>query len=80
MPDWHLSLSQTNPAFTCLQYRSFEISVGKGEIAGNKQFLLFPQCFLPLDNFMQFSSNLELLSANCFSLEQSKICRLKNKG
>ena len=32
--------------FTCLQYKSFEITVGKGEIARNKQFLLFPQCFI----------------------------------
>ena len=34
--------------FTCLQYRSFENTVGKGEIARNEQFLLFPQCFLPI--------------------------------
>ena len=33
--------------FMCLQYKSFEITVGKREIARNKQFLLFPQCFLP---------------------------------
>ena len=26
---------------------AFENIVGKGEIAGNEQFLLFPQCFLP---------------------------------
>ena len=32
--------------FTCLQYKSFENTVGKGEIAHNEQFLLFPQCFL----------------------------------
>ena len=34
--------------FTCLQYKSFENTVGKGEIARNEQFLLFPQCFLPI--------------------------------
>ena len=34
--------------FTCLQYKSFENAVGKGEIARNEQFLLFPQCFLPV--------------------------------
>ena len=34
--------------FTCLQYKSFENTVGKGEIARNEQFLLFPQCFLPV--------------------------------
>ena len=33
--------------FTCLQYKSFENTAEKGEIAGNEQFLLFPQCFLP---------------------------------
>ena len=33
--------------FTCLQYKSFENAVGKGEIARYEQFLLFPQCFLP---------------------------------
>ena len=32
----------------CLQYKPFENIVGKGEIARNEQFLLFPQCFLPV--------------------------------
>ena len=31
-----------------LQYKSFENTVGKGEIAHNEQFLLFPQCFVYL--------------------------------
>ena len=34
--------------FTCLQYKSFKNTVGKGQIARNEQFLLFPQCFLPV--------------------------------
>ena len=34
------------PIFTCLQYKSFENTVGKGEIARTEHFLLFPQCFL----------------------------------
>ena len=42
----HLTLSQTSPGFTCLQYTSLENTLGKEEIACNKQFLLFPQCFL----------------------------------
>ena len=33
------------PVFMCLQYRSFENFVGKGEIARNEQFRLFPQSF-----------------------------------
>ena len=32
---------------TCQQYKSFENTVGKGEIACYEQFLLFPQCFYP---------------------------------
>ena len=34
---------------------------------------VFPAC---LDNFLPFSSNFKLSSANAFSLEQSKICCL----
>ena len=63
--------------FTCLQYKSFENPVGKGEIARNKQFSSFPNVFYTrLDNFLPISSNLELSSAKYFSLEGSKICRL----
>ena len=39
-----LTLSQTIPCF----YKSFENSLGNGEIPRNEQFLLFPQRFLPL--------------------------------
>ena len=48
------SFSWVNPypneflVFKCLQYKSFENTVGKWEIARNEQFLLFPQCFLPV--------------------------------
>ena len=42
-----LTLSQTSPGFYCLLYKSFENTVGKGEIARYEQFL-FPQCFLPI--------------------------------
>ena len=34
--------------FMSLQYRSFENTVGKGEIAHKEQFLLFPQRSLPI--------------------------------
>ena len=42
----------------------FENTVGKGEIDRNEQFLLFPQCFLPLScHFYQICScRLETLS------------------
>ena len=42
------TLSQTSPGFSYLQYKTFENTVGKREIAYNEQFLLFPQCFLPV--------------------------------
>ena len=63
--------------FTRLQYKSFENTVGKGELASNKQFLLFPQCFIPVwRTFNNCYQNLKLWSAMSFSLEESKICRL----
>ena len=63
--------------FTCLQYKSFENTVGKGEIARYEQFLLFPQCFLSdFRAFCPFSTSLKLSYANSFRLEESKICRL----
>ena len=33
---------------TPLRNKPFENTVGKGEIARNEQFLLFPQCFIPV--------------------------------
>ena len=61
----------------CLQYKSSENTEGKGEIARNKQFLVFPQYFLPCYKIpLPFSSNLKLSSANSLSLEESKICHL----
>ena len=39
---------QKSLVFTCLQYKSFKNVVGKGDIAPKEQFLLFPQCFLPV--------------------------------
>ena len=46
--------------FTCLQYKSFENTVVKGEIAHNKQFILFPVFSILLENFLQVSSNIKL--------------------
>ena len=40
----------------------------------NQHFLLFPQCFLPLQNiFFKFSLKFILTSANAFNLVQSKL-------
>ena len=62
------------PVFTCLQCRSLENTVGKGEIARNEQFLVFPQRFLPCSYILHsyFNQYLILSSANTFSLEESE--------
>ena len=50
-----LSLPKKTQVFMCLQYKSFENTVGKEEIAHNEQFLLCPLCFLPtLQTFCHF--------------------------
>ena len=56
----------------CIQYKSFENIVGKGENTCNEQFLLFPVFFTLLENSLPISFNSKLLSAKSFSLEESK--------
>ena len=58
--NFFLTLSQTSPGFY--------VSVGKGEIA-----TMFSTRF---KNFMPFSSNLKLSSANSYNLEKHNSCRL----
>ena len=72
-----LTLSQQALVFTSLQYKSFENTVGKGEIAHTEQFLLFPQCFPPVPRACRhFHQIRNCTSANSFSLEESRICHL----
>ena len=40
--EYGLTLSQISLVLTCLEFKSFENTVGKGEIAREEQFLLFP--------------------------------------
>ena len=62
----------------CLQYKSFESTVGKGEIAHNEQFLLFTQLSQKtFGKFLPFSSNSKLSFANPFILREFKICHLE---
>ena len=65
--------------FTCLQYKPFENTVGKGKIAPNEQFLLFPHSvFYPFGELSTIFMKLKkLLSANSTCLEEKKICRLE---
>ena len=53
---WDLPFPKQVLVSTCLKNKFFENTGVKEEIACNEQFLLFPQCFLPLlENFL-FSS------------------------
>ena len=63
MPNIYVPFNKEAPVFMCLQYRSSENTVGKREIAHNEQ-LLFLVFSTHLENFLPFSSNLKLLSAN----------------
>ena len=48
----------------------------KEKLLVTSNFSFSDSVFYPLDNFLPFSSNLKLSSANSFSLEESKICHL----
>ena len=59
----------------CLQYKSFENTVGKGEIAHTEQFLLFQQCCLLVwRTFCHFLQTCNCCLQNSFGLEDSKVC------
>ena len=60
----HLNPFPHNNLLTPLGNKPFENTVGKGEIARNEQFFLYPHCFLPIENFLIFSSNSKLPSAD----------------
>ena len=47
IPDFNVFTTQSQ-LLTTLYKKPFEIIAGKGENAGNQHFLLFPQCFLPI--------------------------------
>ena len=54
---------------------AFENIVGKEEIARNKQFLLFPQCFLLHQKIVSpFVHIFDIISVFAAELEEPKIC------
>ena len=56
------------------QQTVFENIMGKGEIACNKQFLLFPQCLLPNQiNVSPFVHIFEIISLFAAEFEEPKI-------
>ena len=59
----------------CLQYKTFESTAEKREIASNKDFVLFPLCFPNLlKNFAIFIKS--KIVVRKLSIWKSKICRL----
>ena len=68
-----LTLSQTSPGFYLSADKSLENTVEKGEIARDKQFLLFPQCFLHIFRTSCHLHEIEnCCQKNSFSLKESK--------
>ena len=67
-----LTFSLTSPAFlfTCLQYKSIENTVGKGELLMTNKFLLFPVFSTFIENFLPYLIKFKTSSANTFSLEE----------
>ena len=61
------TLSQTSP---CLQYKSYENTMGKGEIAHNEQFFLFPQFFHPFGELSAIFIKFEIVICKLFQLER----------
>ena len=56
--------------FTCLQYKSFENTVGKGEIARKEQFLLFHSVFYPLGELSDIFIKFQIVFCKFFEFER----------
>ena len=65
-----LTLSQTSPGF----YKSFENTMRKEKLLAMSNFPSLTVFSTRLGNFLPFSSNFKLSSANSFGLEESEIC------
>ena len=72
-----LTHSHTVTPFDAPGKQAFWKHCGKRRNCSQRAIFSFPTVFSTrLDNFLPFSSYLELSSAKSFSLEESKICRL----
>ena len=60
----------------CLQYKSFENTVGKEENACYEQFLLFPVFFLLFGELSFIFIKVEIIICKDFQFGRSEICRL----
>ena len=68
--------------FACLQYKSFENTVGKGEIARYEQYLLYPQCFLPIWKSSCYFHQIQNCHLQTLKLEDSEsiVCKCLRFG
>ena len=72
-----LTPSQPSPGFYVFTVQVFGKHCGKRRNCSKRAISPFPAVFSDhFENFLPFSSNLKLSSANSFSLENCKICRL----
>ena len=72
-----ITLSQTSPGFYVSTVQIFWKHWGKRRNCSYRAISPFPSVFSTcLENLLPSSAKLKLLSANSFSLEESKICRL----
>ena len=72
-----LTLSQTSPGCYVSAVKVFRKHCGKRRNCSLRAISPFPAVFSTLlENYLPFSSNLKMSSANYFSLEESKICCL----
>ena len=58
---------------SAVHYKSFKNSVGKGEIASYRQFLLFSQHFLPFQRTFHYFIKYIAVFCKSVSLEESKV-------
>ena len=59
--------------FTTLRKRPLKNILGQGENAGSQHFLLFPQCFLPQEEYLMVLTTLNLSFAIALSLDNAKV-------
>ena len=72
---YYETLFHTTQLLTTLKKKPFENIVDKGENSGNRHFLLFPQCFLPISKrISMFNLHFYLFChlQNASNLDQSK--------
>ena len=59
------------PCLTNMRRELFENIVGKGENAGNQQFILFPQnVFHPIKEELHHMSHFKIVVCKCFQIGQ----------